>query len=618
METSDSSKGFLGKLVSIFRGEEKPVQEKRVQPHAYYYGSGPSNIQAYSISYNGEKNLGEMGPIRAYQLDYEALRLRSWQSYLESDVAQLIINKYVLSVIGSGLKIQATPHMRVLEQEGISFDSEKFNDSVESYFESFSKSKSSDYQGKNTLRKLMSIAEKNRLVGGDVLVILRYKNNQVTVQLIDGSHVWYPVMGSDWFAYKVPDNSPGAGNWIRNGIEYDASGAITAYYVRTANPGAGMSYYTNTYERIEAKSKSTGLTLAYMVTGLEYRIDNKRGMPFLSAVLEAMKKLERYKEATIGTAEERAKFSYQIVQQNYSQDQNPFAGGLAKIRDADAAGASDDIPRDITGVNLSPTAVASTNKTALFMPKGQEVKTLNQQGDAQLYFKDFFDANFDLVCSTLLMPPEVAKSQYNSNYSASRAAIKDWQHTIIVSRKDFGMQMMQPIYELFLHVMVLQNKISAPGYLRAFYDKDTIVLNAYRYCQWIGSAVANIDPLKEVMAARLKLGVTGAGIPFSTVEKILVDLGEMSDVPAIITQYAKELNQTEEAGIKIPEDQQTGAQKDSDTDDDDTDSKDKSKKKKDDKKAKALKASLQKVLDTDTYNKLMAAAMKMIEEEEEK
>jgi len=135
MATSEQNSNFFGKIVSIFSSKEKPLEEKKLKPHAYYYGAGPSNIVAYSISYNGEKNLGEMGPIRAYQLDYEALRLRSWQSYLESDVAQLIINKYVVAVIGGGLKLQANPHMRVLEQEGIEFDTETFNDSIESYFQ---------------------------------------------------------------------------------------------------------------------------------------------------------------------------------------------------------------------------------------------------------------------------------------------------------------------------------------------------------------------------------------------------------------------------------------------------------------------------------------------------
>ncbi len=592
-------------IVNAFGPEpDKPApivqRERHMNPNAYYYGTEQGTLQIFGISYNGEKNLGEIGPIRAYQLDYNALQLRAWQSYLESSIAHTLISKKTKSVIGSGLKLQCNPHMKVLEAEGIDFDSEKFNDTMEAYFESFCKSKSSDYHGKYNLRKQMSIAYTNREVGGDVLVILRYAKNQITVQLIDGAHIWNPIMGNDYFAFKIPEGQAGAGNNIRNGIEYNDKGEVTAYYVRTANPSAGYSYYTGSFERVEAKSKSTGLTMTYVVTGLEYRIDNKRGMPALAPVLETIKGMERYKEATISTAEERAKISYQIVHQEFSTGQNVNMEALAKIRNFDAT-VTDDIPKDINGISLDKTAVATHNKTALNMPKGSRIETLSQKADGQLYFKDFNGTNFEEICATYSIPPEVARSMYDSNYSASRAAIKDWENIIKIERIDYGMQMLQPIYELFFHVMVLKNKINAPGYLKAFQRQDNIVMDAYRHCHWIGSAVANIDPLKEIMAARLKLGVTGAGIPFSTVEKILEDLGEMSDVPAIVDQYAKELKSVKKAKIKIPKDQRTGPPPEDDEDDE---------------KAMALKNALQNSLDADVFSQLMQAAMKMIKEDE--
>ena len=174
-------------------------QERAMSANAYYYGQEQGTLQIFGISYNGEKNLGEMGPIRSYQLDYNALLLRSWQAYLESSIAHTIISKKTKAIIGSGLKLQSNPHMKVLEAEGIDFDSEDFNDLVEAYFENFCKSKSSDCHGKYNLRKQMAIAFTNREVGGDVLVILRVsKTGQITVQLIDGAHIWNPIMGNDY------------------------------------------------------------------------------------------------------------------------------------------------------------------------------------------------------------------------------------------------------------------------------------------------------------------------------------------------------------------------------------------------------------------------------------
>jgi hypothetical protein len=75
-----------------------------------------------SISYNGEKNYGEIGPIKNYFPDYSALRARSWQLYLESELAQTILNNHIIWVIGSGLKLQAEPVKDILKSEGITLD----------------------------------------------------------------------------------------------------------------------------------------------------------------------------------------------------------------------------------------------------------------------------------------------------------------------------------------------------------------------------------------------------------------------------------------------------------------------------------------------------------------
>ena len=60
----------------------------------------------YQTYYTGEKTAGEMGAAKSYLLAYNYLRVRSWQAYTESEVVQIIINKYIKWVIGNGLKLQ--------------------------------------------------------------------------------------------------------------------------------------------------------------------------------------------------------------------------------------------------------------------------------------------------------------------------------------------------------------------------------------------------------------------------------------------------------------------------------------------------------------------------------
>ena len=75
-----------------------------------------------TISFDGEKDSGEAGPILDYDLDYKGLRYRSWESYLSSEITQTVVRKYVTWIIGSGLKLQSEPVSLVLDSENIRND----------------------------------------------------------------------------------------------------------------------------------------------------------------------------------------------------------------------------------------------------------------------------------------------------------------------------------------------------------------------------------------------------------------------------------------------------------------------------------------------------------------
>lgn len=493
------------------------------------FGGGGNYRTLFSWSFNGEKNLGEIGPIKNYFIDYEGLRARSWQAYLDSELAQTVLKKYTSWVIGKGLRLQAEPMERILKEEGVSINVHKFSESVEDRFFLFAKSRYSDYSGMTPLMRLQGIAHKNAKVGGDVLVILRYVDKCLKVQLIDGAHVIQPIkigaINISFFTFA--ENN---GNRIENGIEFGPNNEHVAYYVR--KPGVGGVDTT----RVAAKGRKSGLTLAYLVYGFQYRIDNMRGLPLLAVVMETLKKLERYKEATVATAEELAKISYQVTHQQYSTGESPLVGQLAKAHDAEAGS---DLPVDVSGNEMANTVATTQNKQAYNLPLGAKIETINPN-KYQLYFKDFYEVNGDSICATLGMPPDVARAKYNSNYSASRAAIKDWEHTLNVERDDFGSQFMNPIYEFFLYIEILKNKVNAPGFLKAWIDDNYIVIEAYCAARWSGTSVPHIDPLKEVQAERLKLGGTGANIPLTTVEQAVENLNS-GDSDANMTQYAEEL-----------------------------------------------------------------------------
>lgn len=493
----------------------------------------------YTHSFDGQKNHGELGPAKSYLPNYVGLRARSWQSMLESEIAQIVIGKYIKWVIGKGLKLQSEPQKLVLQSEGVEMDVNKFTDMVEARFTVYAHSRYADHSSMRSLNIIASEVFKNSIVGGDVLCVLRYDDEyQIpTIQTIDGAHIESPMYGTESYAQVLAN-----GNRIENGIELSPANEHVAYWVRQNNDAISWT-------RIEAKNKRTGLITAFLVYGMKYRLDNHRGIPLLAVVLETMKKLERYKEATVGSAEERQKIAFFIQHTLGSTGESPLFNNIAKaMTGGDDDANTDDLPQTVEGNQLADKVYASTNKQTFNMPINSELKSLESKNE--LYFKDFYTVNINLVCAALDIPPNVAMSLYDSNFSASRAALKDWEHSLMVARANFAFQFYQPVYRLWLHIQILSMKIQADGYITSFQRNQWMATEAFFIARFVGTNVPHIDPMKEVQAERLKLGDTAASIPLTTVEAATEALGG-GDSDANMEQYADELKESKSLGIKL-------------------------------------------------------------------
>lgn len=505
-------------IFDIFKPKPKAEYKK---PRTLALLLGGEQGATWVQSYTGEKNLGEMGPAIDYRLNYNQLRVRSWQAYLESDIAQTILKKYTLWVIDCGLRLKSSPSKMVFPTE-----SEKFNEETEMRFNVWAKSKHASYNGMSTVNELAKETFKNAKIGGDCLVVLRYVNGIVKVQIIDGAHISSPLGGIT------------LDGRIRDGVEVDANGKHIAYHVCTS---------MGNYERIPAINEASGMTVAFLVYGQRYRIDSMRGMPVIATCLETIKKIERYKEAAVGSAEERQKIVYQIVHGAISDGSSPLVGQTAKAYNVDAQTA--DLPVDYAGQQLSNSVAASTNKQTINMTPGAKLEQLESRNE--MFFKEFYSTNADIVCSAVGIPPNVAFSIYNDSFSASRAATKDWDHTITVERDDFQTQFYQNLYNFWLYIEILKNNIQAPGYILAKSKGDFMTVEAYQICRFTGPLFPHIDPLKEAKAEREKLGSLGLHLPLTTVEQSVETLNG-GDSDSTMEQFAEELGYAKTLGIEIP------------------------------------------------------------------
>lgn len=499
--------------------------------------------RVYPVIFDGEKDLGEIGPIRLYLLDHSALRMRSWQAMMDSDVCAALVKRSCDWVIGTGLKLQAMPKQKVLKLlKNETIDTEEFNESVEALFDIMCATSISDFSDKDSLNEKAREAWKN-VFFGDVLLVLHLVNGMPKVQLIDAQHVnTPPSFGTTTGLDAV---YPETGNIIRHGVEMDKSGKHVAYWVCKT---AGIFNSLADYDRYPVQmTEYPYCQTAKLIYGLKYRLDNVRAIPMITAVMETAMKMSRYREATISGAEERAKIVLTIEHEAYSTGENPT---VAQAVVASGFGMETDLPADSVGNQLANRVYATTNKQTYNMPNGAKMKALESK--QELSFAEFYSANFDIVCAVVGYPPEVILSKYNSNYSASRAAIKDFEHTIITQRQSFSEQFYQTVYNFCLDVWVLQGLVKLPGYEVALMNKNQLALSAFRFAKFSGDVVPHIDPAKEVKAWREKLGEDSKNMPLCTVAEAMEALAQLggTDFNSTIQQYAKELEVGKSLGIE--------------------------------------------------------------------
>lgn len=538
------SKGLMATLPpATSMDPEKFVQQldNRIKAFAGTATGGWNRV--FYRPFDGERTLGGLGPINRYFMDHDGLRLRSWQMMMDSELVQIGILRYVMWEIGDGLRLRAEPDADVLADHGITLDTKAFAKQVESYWKLFADNEISDNAGMETLHAKMWEAKVNALIAGDCLFIVNVSDEGIpTVDLKDGTHVRTPLFGNAVTGLDMIN--PITGNRVRHGIEIDAKGKHIAFFVRKGdNYGTTLNDPLN-YERIPARDETTGYIRAFMYYGKRYRLDDIRGIPIIAVCMETTRQLEMYKEATVSGAVERAKIALVVQHELGAIGSNPFDAILMKA----GGGAFTDIPSDSHGERFQDTVAGTTSKQAINAPPGSKIVAL--EGKQEIHFKEFYDTNMTIFFAAIGMPKEIGLMLFGNNYSASRASIKDWEHTIKVNRVRSSSLPYKHIYNIFLVTQTLRNKLNAPGYLKAIIMNDTWVKLAYQKCKWIGDNPPNIDEKKEVEAARLKMGAGSAHLPMQDPEGVVEDLGLPGDYDHTLQRYAAVLERADKLGIE--------------------------------------------------------------------
>jgi hypothetical protein len=446
--------------------------------------------------WDGEKTLGELGAVIRNIPDYDRLRLRSYDAYATKDIVKIIASKHFYWTIGSGLKLQCEPNRAVLESEEITdVDFAKFQKSVEARFMVYANSKECDFLKEKNLHQLALDFYQGKFLGGDCLCVIRYDKNGPNAQFVSGEHIQNPEIDNEYYTAAIK-----AGNRIEHGIEMDSKGKHIAYYVNVKPKSTDL---ITEYERIPAYGVKTGKRLAWIISGEKICPDHARAVPAISQSLEKINKLDRYTEASVTKAEQAANLVYTIVHDKDSTGESPTDSLINQKRGQVVANVPDG---QILADGLANKMTQQTSGTTFNMTQGSKVEAFATSIETN--YGEFHGSVFDSISASQDIPPEVAMQKYNSNYSASRAAINSFGYIVSINRVTFSNQFYIPFYKLWLEFQILTNKIKAKGYIENI--DNFMVTESYAQCRFIGKNMPHIDPLKEIKAVREMLGIDGA------------------------------------------------------------------------------------------------------------
>lgn len=487
-----AKQNFFTRFFSLASGIPKQTEVIKQPSSTYTNSTGWQPI--ITRRWDGEKTPGELGAVSINMPDYERLRYRSYDSADRIDTIKIISGKFFKYIIGSGLKLQSEPNKVVLGLEGINEELETFKKHAEARFNVYANSKYCSQNKQKDLHDLANDAFSTAFLGGDCLCIVRVTKTGLTLQVVDGEHIKTP-----WFNSSHLESVKSRGNFLKHGVEFNKKGEHIGFFILSKSEKSQF----NEYEYIKAKGTKTNRTFAWMVYGDKQRVDHHRGVPKISSILEKVNKLDRYTEAAVGKAEEAANLIMAIEHNVDSTGENPFAKAMTKklnkgtdtVEETSSYDLADGIANKIT---------KTSNKTMVNLPTGAKITSFDT--DIESSFSDFHNAIFSSACAAVDLPPEVALQKYDSNYSASRAAIGAWEYIVNISREDFSKNFYKKFYSLWLELEILTNKINAPGFIKALNSDDLMVIESYSACRFTGKKMPHIDPLKEVKAARAMLG----------------------------------------------------------------------------------------------------------------
>lgn len=399
--------------------------------------------------------------------DLPTLRARSYDLERNAPLATGAFNTQLRDVIGDGL----TPKPRIdREYLGLSkAEAKAWGQQAMRIYWAVAGTTRLDLANRLTFGQLQRQALFTALAGGDCFALFRHVVRPgdllgTKLQLVEASRCTQPE--------TVPESDR-----FRDGVEIDEYGAVLRFWFSNRHPNEQWLFGATpqlTWDPAPARD-ATGWPLVLHLLD-QKRPHQLRGIPYLAPVIETLKNLARYSEAELMAAVVSSMFTVFI--------KGGFKPGLAEL-DAEN-------PAPAGQVALGTGAVVD-------LAEGEDV-TFAEPKRPNAQFDPFFLAMCRQLGAALEIPYEQLVNAFQASYSASRAALLNAWRAVRTRRGWFVDQFCQPTYARILREAIALGRLDAPG----FFD-DPLAQAAWLGCDWSGPSMPEIDPVKAVTAAKMRV-----------------------------------------------------------------------------------------------------------------
>ena len=417
---------------------------------------------------------------------------------MNTPLAVAAIARTSANVVGSGLMPQIVPDHTIL---GITeVEAKEWGSRLEKRFDTWAASKKSDATELFNFYDNQYLAFTSVVLNGDMGFILPWRKQkawpwELKVKLIEADLIRNPETSAGTPAITTKD--------IINGVEFKA-GRVVAYHV--------TNYYPHQLSALQLAGKkpksvrfplydTQGKTNFFHLMPPGQRIGQRRGMGMLAPVLDMLKTLSRYSEAHLVGELTSALFTVFI------KDMSGMGSYLNEgFTPSETVGGGGTVATEGNGQEQyglkdedSQLDIEMGNGNIMYLDDQKEVQFADPKRDPA-GFDPFFRSMVRQISAAIEIPPEQLVLEFNSNYSAARAALLEAWKMYRRRRLWLSRNFCQPILEAFIEEEVAKGITKAPGFL-----EDPVMRAAWAKTLWVGPGNGQIDPLKEAKASVTKI-----------------------------------------------------------------------------------------------------------------